>query len=402
MSNLIAQSGIPKQKTDVPLLSIPSGNLWNIYPLLSHSYTKNPSGIFWCSMKYLFATGYPQDIRISSATPATRVLQLLRWVVISPCCGLSRSHLAHMEPLRGWSARMVRGWFPGAFCGSHECQNRNCWVEAATVSLVLPGVHNTDRNGSQGQQLSDHLQVQAFLMVAKLTTLPFLGMEVGFHPAQNWHNSTNTGSQRPLWSGLTMPPTNSSAHPKGLHRGTQRAACFPTRTGLPFASRNWKSSGACRGVWLIWVSGPAGPQAPEAERKNWEILGIWCYKKCREFHEIVSDFRTLSFRHAASLAYCPIQSINHHHHHQEQPQQHHHTITNITNSISILEPKIQNLMQTHLVDASSAYIGTRWYKGLAVLPGWGRMHPPRLSSSKAFEESQRLSFICKPTGWLIR
>jgi len=138
---------------------------------------------------------------------------------------------------------------------------------------------------------------------------------------------------------------------------------------LPFASRNWKWSGACRGVWLIWVSGPAGPQAPEAERKNWEILGIWCYqffKKCREFHEIVSDSRTLSFRHAASLAYCPIQSINHHHHHQEQPQQHHHTITN---SISIPEPKIQNLMQTHLVDASSAYIGTRWYKGLAVLPG---------------------------------
>ena len=40
------------------------------------------------------------------------------------------------------------------------------------------------------------------------------------------------------------------------------------------------------------------------------------------------DSRTLSFRHAASLAYCPIQSINHHHHHQEQPQQQHHTITN--------------------------------------------------------------------------
>ena len=55
---------------------------------------------------------------------------------------------------------------------------------ADTLSLLmLPGVQGTDRNDSGGQQLSDHLQVQAFLMVAKLTTLPLLGMEVGFHPA---------------------------------------------------------------------------------------------------------------------------------------------------------------------------------------------------------------------------
>lgn len=36
-----------------------------IFTRLSH-YAKNPSGIFWCSMKYLFATGYPDILSHSS------------------------------------------------------------------------------------------------------------------------------------------------------------------------------------------------------------------------------------------------------------------------------------------------------------------------------------------------
>ena len=95
--------------------------------------------------------------------------------------------------------------------------------------------------------------------------------------------------------------------------------------------------------------------------------GVTISEKCREFHEIVSDSQntcTRSFRRAASMVYCPIQSINHHYRHREQPQHFHHTITN---SISILEPKIQNLMQTHLVDASSAY---KMVQGTAVIITW--------------------------------
>ena len=116
MSNLIAQSGIPKLYwCPSPFNSIRKSVEYLPVFHITPKILLVSSGVQW-------STSLPQDIQISSATPATLVLQLLRWVVISPCCGLSRSHLAHMEPLRGWSARMVRGWFPGAFCGSHECQ----------------------------------------------------------------------------------------------------------------------------------------------------------------------------------------------------------------------------------------------------------------------------------------
>lgn len=105
-----------------------------------------------------------------------------------------------------------------------------------------------------------------------------------------------------------MPPTNSSAHPKGLHRGTQRAACFPTRTGLPFASRNWKWSGACR-VWLIWVSGPGGPQAPEAERKNWGSGVIKIYIK-KNVVNSTRLFRILEHFHSDMLLRWPTVLFN--------------------------------------------------------------------------------------------
>ena len=99
-----------------------------------------------------------------------------------------------MEPLRpGGSAGF--GWFPGAVGEAISAKTEIVGLSKQLSLVMLLGVQFTGRNGSGGQQLSDHLQVQAFLMVAKLTTLPSLGMEVGFHPAHKSLSGTTQPTQ---------------------------------------------------------------------------------------------------------------------------------------------------------------------------------------------------------------
>ena len=303
MSNLIAQSGIPK------LYWCPShfnsGNLWNIYPFFTFLHQKS----FWYLLVFNEVplchriSGYPQP--------------LLR--LLSSSCSVESSFrhaVVSQDPTwRTWShcADEVRGWCEDGFQEpSVEAMNAKTEIVGSRqLSLVLPGVHNTDRDGSQGQQLSDHLQVQAFLMVAKLTTLPFLGMEIGFHPAQNWHNSSNTAVHNVHFGqGWQCHPQIRQLTPKASTEGPKALHVFPPELACLLHPETGNGQGLAAAFGSSGCLAPPGLKLLKLRERIGRYLGSGVINFLKNVVNSTRLFRILEHFHSDMLLRWPTVLFN--------------------------------------------------------------------------------------------